>query len=205
MTGIRGRPTGRCITCAHLERVRIELELASGGASLAAVARKYGIGRDALGRHWAGHVSEERKASLVLGPVQRAALAARVCEESESVLDHHKAVRAGLYFTYDAAVTARDRQSVALLAGRLTEVNNSIARLTGQLATSPLVQINNSNQVVTTLIESPEFAAFRADLIRVLSRFPDAYEAVLQEFDRLEALSAELPALEHQSEAIEAA
>jgi hypothetical protein len=199
MAGIRGRPTGRCVTCAHPEKTRIEL-LVAGGASHAAVGRKYGIGRYALGRHWAAHVSPERKASLVLGPVAQAALASRLCEESESVLDHLRVVRCGLYATFDAAVTAGDRSSVALLAGRLTEVNNAVARLTGQLATSPLVQINNSNQ--TTIIESQEFLAFRADLIRVLSRFPEAYEAVLQEFERYERVApSELPALEHESEA----
>jgi hypothetical protein len=94
---------GRCTVCTHIERVRIELMLA-GGAGHRAIGRKYGLTHYAVGRHWSGHVTEERKAALVLGPVQRQALAARVAEESESVLDHHKATRCGLYARYDAAI-----------------------------------------------------------------------------------------------------
>jgi hypothetical protein len=182
--------------CSHLERTRAELLLAEG-AAFAAVARKFAVGREALRRHWLNHVSEERKASLVMGPVQRAALAARVSEENAGVLDHLKVVRAGLYALYDAAVTAGDRSGGALLAGRLHDNLNSVARLTGQLASSPLIQ---NTTTVNVLINDPAFAAFQADLIRALSRFPDARSAVLAEFERLEHLDTQpVAALEHES------
>jgi hypothetical protein len=193
------RPNGRCGVCGCPERVQIELLLA-GGASQRAVSRKYKLSHHALSRHWAGHVSEERKANLVLGPVQRHALAARVAEESSSVIDQLRVVRAGLFQSYDVALTAGDRLSVASIAGRLHENLNAMARLTGQLANSPLVQINN--QTNNILVNDPAFASFQADLIRVLSRFPDARDAVLAEFERLEAAPAPLPALEdHATEA----
>jgi hypothetical protein len=195
----RGRPRGHCTICQHVERTRAELLLA-GAASFASVARKFTMSPDALTRHWRNHVSAERRAALIMGPVQRTALAARVAEESESVLDHHRVVRAGLYQRYGAALDAGDNMAVGLLAGRLTEINNAISRLTGELANSPLIQNNTVN-----FFMSPEFATFQADLIRVLSRFPDAYEAVLAEFDRLEAAPSQLPALEHISGAEEAA
>lgn len=186
--------------CGHPERTRIELLLA-GSASLASVARKFRLTRFAIGRHWSGHVTDERKAALMFGPVQREALASHLAEESSSVIDHYRAVRAGLYALYDAAVTAGDRNGGALLAGRLHENLAAMARLTGQLAASPLVSVHQTN----IFLHDPAFATFQADLIRVLSRFPDARDAVLAEFSRLESTPSNLPALEHQSDATEAA
>ena len=123
--------------------------------------------------------------------------AAQVSEEAESVIDHFRAVRAGLYRLYDAALEAGDRNGGALVAGRLLTCLDSMARLTGQLASSPLIQNNVQNNFYLL----PEFAAFEADLIRVLSRFPDARAAVLQEFERLETTPVQRPALEHQHHA----
>jgi hypothetical protein len=189
----RGRPRGHCTICQSVERTRAELLLA-GGASFAAVARKYELSSDALARHWRNHVSEARRAVLILGPVKQISLAAQVSEEAESVIDHFRAVRAGLYKLYDAACEAGDRNGGALLAGRLLTCLDAMARLTGQLATSPLVQHNTVN-----FYASPEFASFQADLVRVLCRFPDAREAVLAEFERLDAAPHHRhpPALEH--------
>jgi hypothetical protein len=186
----RGQPTGKCTVCSHSERVRIELLLAAGGASQRSVARKYKLSHHAIGRHWAGHVTDERKASLVLGPVQRLALASRVAEESESVLDHFKAVRAGLYQLYQSALEAGDGSTGALLAGRIHENLNSLGRLTGQLATSPLVQINNQTNI---FMHDPAFATFQARLIAALRPFADARNAVIAEFKRIEAAVESAP------------
>jgi hypothetical protein len=192
-----GYPSGKCTLCTHTERVRIELQLAAGGASLNKLARQFGVSRHALSRHWEHHVSQARRAALVLGPVKQFSLAAQVSEEAESVVDHFRAVRAGLYRLYDAALEAGDRNGGALVAGRLLTCLDSMARLTGQLATSPLIQNNTMNFYLL-----PEFAGFQADLIRTLSRFPEARAAVLQEFERLEAAApAPLPALEHEQHA----
>lgn len=185
-----------CGICQHVERTRIELMLA-GGASRRAVAEKYGLAATSVRRHWTKHVSPERRAQLVMGPVQRAALAARVAEESESVLDHLKVVRAGLYALFDAAVEAGDRNGGAILAGRLIVCLEKIGHITGQLAQSPLL-VNNTQ--VNVFASDPAFALFQADLIRVLSRFPDARAAVLAEFERLDRVDTPtVPALEHQS------
>lgn len=178
--------------CSHPERTRIELLLA-GGAGQSAVGKKYGISKDSLHRHWHGHVTDERKANLILGPVQRAELAARVCEETGSVLDHLKVIRAGLYQQYSAAIEAGDRNSGSLLAGKLHENLRIAARITGELTSSPLVQINNSQTNVTALFDSKEFVAFEAALIRVLNRFPEARDAVVFEFEQLEHQARQAP------------
>jgi hypothetical protein len=190
-------PNGTCQVCRHHERVRIELLIASG-AGQRALARKYSLEFRAVSRHWRNHVSEERRAALLIGPVQRANLAARVCEESESLIDHYRTVRAGLYALYDAAIEASDTNGGAMVAGRLIACLDAMARITGQLSNSPLIQNNVQNNFYLL----PEFASFQADLVRALSRFPEARAAVLAEFERLEGAPspAPLPALEHHAE-----
>ena len=179
-------PSGACKVCAHSERIRIELLLAAGGASHASIGRKYGLTRHSLGRHWDNHVSAQRKAALAFGPVNREALASRVAEESSSVIDHFRAIRAGLYHLYDAAVTANDGQTGAQLGGRLIECLNSMARITGQLATSSLVSVTQNN----FFLADPAFATFQARLIAALRPFPDARNAVIAEFERIESATA---------------
>lgn len=173
------RPTGKCAVCQHPERIRIELTKAQG-ASVRAIAKKYSINFYAVHRHWKVHVTNERKASLLMGPVRRAALAARVSEESESILDHLKAVRAGLYSLYDAAITAGDFNGAAMLAGRLHEGLREMARLTGQLAQSPLI----SN--TTNIFLLPAFAEVQNLLVKTLAAHPAARTAVIAAFREME-------------------
>jgi hypothetical protein len=200
MAAHKGQPTGKCTVCAHLERTRIEL-LVLGGASQRSVGRKYGLSHHSLCRHFANHISEERKANLILGPVQRQALAARVCEESESVLDHFKATRSGLYSLFDSAVTAGDGNTGALVAGRLTEVNNAIGRLTGQLMASPLI----SN--TTNIFLLPAFAKIEALIVNALLKHPEARTAVIKALREHEAseLQPVVPAALIEHEAVDAA
>jgi hypothetical protein len=166
----------------------MEVLLAGGGASHRAVGKRFNLSRHAVDRHWANHVTDERKACLILGPVEREALSSRVAEESSSILDHFKAVRSGLYDLFLKAHEAADGQAGALLAGRLHENLNSIARLTGEIASSPLVQINQQTNNNISFTADPQFAMFQADLIRALSRHPEARKDVIDAFRRLEAV-----------------
>lgn len=198
MASQRGRPAGQCTVCRHPERARAELLLA-GKAGYRAVGRKLGINPHALRRHFLNHVSDERRVALIAGPVQLQALAAKVLEESESVLDHHRANRAGIYQMYCAALEAGDRVTGVQIARALKEVDDSIARLTGQLLASPLVQQNN----LTVIMESPEVRTFMRELADQLAPFPDAARHVIAWFETKEARTLEAekrarPALEHQ-------
>jgi hypothetical protein len=183
--------------CRHVEKARIEL-LIAGGASHRSVGAKFGLSHYSIGRHWK-HTPEERKVALAIGPVKQAALAARACEESESVLDGLKAVRAGLWQVYCNAVEASDKTGTALLAGRLNENYNSIARLTGQIMSSPMIQNNtiiNNNSL--SVRENAEYEALQARILHVLESHPDALRAVIAELER--ANNQALPALEHHAQ-----
>lgn len=189
----RSSPNGRCRVCRHPDRGRIEL-LAAAGASRPVLGRKFGMSDDSIQRHMARHVTPERRAQLALGPVSTQALASAVAEESESVLDNLRVVRAGLYNLYAAACEAGDRLGGAVLAGRLHENLRTVAKITGELANSPLIQ--HTHNTVNLLGNDPRFAQFQLDLVRALSGFPDALKAVTREFERIEC--AALPAIEHQ-------
>jgi hypothetical protein len=184
-----------CLTCAHPERARIELLLA-GGASARALGRKYCINHNSLHRHWVNHVGEERKINLAIGPVERQALAARLGEEAKSVLDHHKITRAGLLQLYTAALEAGDLNGGATLAGRLTEVNNAIGKLTGEILSSPFIA-NTTNIFV-----SPQFVELEQALVRALAAHPAARGDVIKALRDLEARSSQPalpPPIEHEA------
>jgi hypothetical protein len=196
MPARRGQPSGKCIVCANPDKVRIELLLA-GGASQKSVGRKFGISKDSVWRHWTRHVDAQHRARLIMGPVQIHALSAQVAEENTSVLENLRIIRAGLYQQYDAALEAGDRTTGALLAGKLHQNLQIAARISGELASSPLVQINNNQTNVAMLSDSAPFQAFQARLIQILARHPAARDDVVAEFERLEQAPS-APILEHQ-------
>ena len=187
----------KCRVCNHVERINIELELASG-VSIRAIARKWQLPYHPTQRHWSGHVDDERKARLVLGPVQIHALQARVAEENSSVLDNLKIVRAGLFESYHTAMKVGDLFAVGALAGRIHENQRLVASITGELAQSPLVQ-NNS---LTVVMESPQVQSFLQDLARQLQPHPDALRTVVawlesREANDLAIVDRSPPAIEH--------
>ena len=176
----------------------MELALVSGAAARA-VARKYQVSAHALGRHLRAHVSPERRAQLVAGPLKLAQLAERAGEEGMSVLDYLSMVRSSLTHQFLACSEAGDSQGAALLSGRLLECLRMLAQLSGELTHATATVTNNTINVFTS---DPNFLRFQDDLVRALSRFPEAYAAVLKEFERLDASPSirQLPALEHHAE-----
>jgi hypothetical protein len=194
MSARKGQPSGKCAVCGHVDQVKIEILLA-GGAGQTAVGKKFALSKDSIHRHWHGHVSMERRAMLIMGPVPRQALAAQVCEENTSVLDNLRIVRAGLWNQYDAALAAGDRFGVAILAGKLHNNLQITAKITGELASSPLININNTQNNNVAMLESPAVTQLLARIIGVLRPFEDARLAMLAEFSKFEATPAVLPAI----------
>jgi hypothetical protein len=82
-----------------------------------------------------------------------------------------------------------------MIAGRLHENLRDVARLTGQLATSPLVMQQTNN----FFVGDPAFARFQAQLIAALRPFPDARSAVIRQFETLEATPLAAPQVTHDA------
>ncbi len=174
-----------CSICQHEERARAELLLAAGGSYIG-VARKLGMSEDSLERHWKRHVPEQHRKALRPGAEALAArieLAGQIAEESTSTLDHLKAARAILW---QMLVEERSKGSTALAtmaAAQYTKVCGLIAKMTGELATSPLVTNTTFNLHFT---ENPEFQALMDDVAKALEPYPEARRAVFDRFAALE-------------------
>ncbi|MCK1601050.1 hypothetical protein IVB02_06345 [Bradyrhizobium sp. 166] len=180
----------KCTVCAHDERWRIEL-LRAGGASLDSLATKFGLSKDAIGRHWHNHVSAELKASYLVGPAQLAELAAKAADEGASVLDHFRAVRTMLMSQLAATTEAGDARGAAIVASQLVGVLEKIGKVTGEIATIAQGTINIQNNVA--IVNSPQFAKVQAAQLAALAPFPEARAAVVAAWRALEANGADGP------------
>src|SRR5271166_4472769 len=177
----------RCQVCRHDERWRIEL-LRASGASLDSLAEKFGVHRDAIHRHWLHHVSPELKATYLAGPIQLEELAAKAAETGGSVLDHLQAVRVVLMGHLTALSEAGDGKGAAYIAGQLTRVLETIARISGELGDLARTTTNNFNIThnVAVLADSPAFLRVQSTLLHALAPFPDARAAVVQALTELD-------------------
>lgn len=177
----RGQPSGQCSICAHEQRYRIELAMVSG-VGRRVIAKRFGVSGDAAWRHLRNHVPGERRAQLVAGPLKLGELAEKAASEGLALLDYLALLRSSLLSQYLAAADVGDRQGSALLAGKLLQCLSLIAQCSGELnrASGPIT--NN-----TLIMASPLMADLQSMLIRTLSPFPEARQAVLGGLEELSA------------------
>jgi transposase-like protein len=173
----------RCKICQHPERFRAELMMASD-ASIRAVAKKFEMSPDALFRHWRNHVSDERKAQLIAGPVKLSELAERAAAEGLSLLDYLSLIRSTLLTQFGAAASAGDRHGTATIAGRLLECLREQGRLTGELRAAGGGTNITTNVMV---LSSPAFAELQRMLLERLAAYPEARAAVVAGLRDLDA------------------
>ena len=181
----------RCKVCRHPEKWRVEL-LRAGGASLDALAEKFGLDRDSIHRHWHHHVSLEMKASYLCGPVQLAELAEKAAAEGDSVLDHLRMVRVVLEGQLALMVDAGDGRGAAFISGRLISVNEAMARVTGELGS--MAQSINITNNLTVLAEHPAFMKVQATLLKALAAHPAARADVVAALRQLDDETAQTTA-----------
>jgi hypothetical protein len=76
-----------------------------------------------------------------------------------------KAIRGPLFGLFLAAVDIGDNKGAAAISGRLHENLALVAKLTGEL-------VAHAGTSITNILLSPDFQRLRAELIRVLARYP---------------------------------
>src|SRR5438045_483151 len=163
--------SARCTVCQREDRWRIEL-LRAGGASLDSLATKFGVSRDAIHRRWAHHVSDEARASYLVGPADLARLAEKAAAEGDSVLDYLKLCRTALTGQLSVMTEAGDSRGAAFVASALTRTLEVIAKVTGELGTlAGNLTINNTSNNIA-IINHPQFASVQASMLRALAPFP---------------------------------
>jgi hypothetical protein len=186
----------RCICCNHPQRPAIDLAIALG-VSKRQIGQRHKIDADAGWRHSRAHLTPEIKAALATKVLNREGDMRRVLlEEGTGIVDALKAVRGPLFGLFLAAVDSADAKIAAHLAGRLHESLQLSARVTGDLVPHASVSITN-------VLLSPDFMRLRTELLRVLSRFPEARDQVARVFRAAgERAAAEMrgeqaPVIEH--------
>jgi hypothetical protein len=160
-----------CTVCRHDDREAIDFGLLAG-QPLRDIARRHGVGKDAVARHGQAHVSpalavvrrerEQRGAETLVDRVER------LYERASAILD---------------AAEAEGRPTVALGAVReLRGIVETLGKLTGELDEKPTTNVVN-------LIASPDWIAVRGALLDALRPFPDARAIVAGRLLELEAAS----------------
>lgn len=182
----------RCRLCAHPERARVE-HLLARGASYAGLAKQFGLSAGGISRHWQKHISDPVKAAKLAKSLKPGiALETLVLDENTGLLEHLQRIRGVLYSQFDAAAEVGDRSAVATLARQLHENLKIGAEKTGELE-----RFQTTN--ITNILVSPAYLELRAGILTALRRFPEASQAVIGAFRRVEsAMAASQPAvIEH--------
>jgi hypothetical protein len=184
---------GACLVCNHVDRALIEAAHVSG-ASLNVIAARFKVSRDCVWRHCrssGGHISSDMRAEY-LAAVPMSELAAKAAAEGVSVLEYFSIIRATLMMQFQLAASLNDKNAVAILAGRLTEVLRNIANITGEMGAlaSQSITINGN----LNIMNSPVFANLQAGLLQALAPFPEARAAVITVLRKLDDENAPLPA-----------
>jgi hypothetical protein len=165
----------RCTICNHPARPQIDLAIATG-LSQRAVAERFDVSRDAVWRHAQTHLTAELRAALATKLLQREGDTRRILlEEGASVTEALKAIRGPLFGLFLAAVDIGDNKAAAALSGRLHENLALVAKLTGEL-------VPHAGTSITNILLSPDFQRLRAELICVLTRYPEAQAEVAAVF-----------------------
>ena len=165
----------RCTICNHPARPQIDLAIATGVAERA-VAERFGVSRDAVWRHGQTHLTAEMRAALATKLLQREGDTRRILlEEGAGVSEALKAIRGPLFGLFLAAVDTGDNRAATALSGRLHENLALVAKLTGEL-------VPHAGTTITNILLSPDFQRLRAELMRVLARYPEAQAEIAAVF-----------------------
>ena len=96
-------------------------------------------------------------------------------EEGAGVTEALRAIRGPLFGLFLAAVDTGDNKAASTLSGRLHENLARTAKLTGEF-------VPHAGTSITNILLSPNFQRLRAELIRVLARYPQVQAEVTAVF-----------------------
>ena len=155
-----------CSVCTNPHRADVDKALV-GGASNRAVARQYGLSKDAVARHRAQHVSEK---------LAKAEAAAEVAEATD-LLREVRALRSKAYGLLLKAEAAGDIRTALAGVREARGCLELLAELEGELDRKPTINI----------LVAPEWLTVRSAMLDALAPFPEARVAVAGRLIALEA------------------
>jgi hypothetical protein len=187
----RVSPEKRCAICQHPERVRIEA-LHVAGVSLDKIAAKFDVHRDAVWRHVQRHMTDDQRATYLVGPARIAELREVAAAENESVLDYLSILRSALVAQLDKLSKANDHQGIATISTPLLNCLKALGKVTGEInavANSTIINVQNNNVV----LNSPPFNDMQAGLMEVCAHHPAARADIVALFRRLDEKYSQKP------------
>jgi hypothetical protein len=176
----------KCSICVHENRPQIDLAIATG-LNKRSIAARFKVSPDAVWRHQQNHLSPEIRAALALKLVRKEGdVRAVLLEEGSGAIEALRAVRGPLFSRFLCAVDVGDDRAAAALSGRLHEGLALSAKLSGELM--PHANIN-----IGSVVLHPDYLKLRAELLRILARYPEARQEVAAAFRQFgEAAVAEM-------------
>lgn len=139
------------------------------------------------------HVSDERKASYLVGAGKLAKLAEVAAEESEAVIDWLRVQRGMLFNQFERLANEGDHAGMAVMSAQLTAVLKEVAKVTGQvsmIANSTVINVQNN----VAVLNSAPFADLQSGLLRVCAAHPDARRDIIALFRELDGKYSPAPA-----------
>ena len=167
------------MVCDSEHRARLELAL-SKHVSYEKLSRKFGLSKDAIGRHRRNHMPPALLASLQAYGKPTAVDLDKLKEtESEGLLQHIASQRGRLWSGIEVCEEMEDWNASARFHGQLTANLNLTAKILGEIETGNRLTINQ-------LVVSSEYLTLRSALVRALSPYPEARRAVSEVLRQLE-------------------
>jgi hypothetical protein len=162
------------------------------GTPFRALAKEFGVTKDAVCRHFSHHVSEKRKAELMAGPAAVEGLVNAAAKESRSALEYLRVTHSILFNQFINAAEGGDRKGVIDTAGPMLDALREVAKMTGELRVLAGLTVNNST---INFVASPQFLALTQGLLQISREFPAAKPAIVGLLRRLDEPAGGLPAV----------
>jgi hypothetical protein len=179
-----GKPGPQCSICKHKSRHAIEVGLAHGIAHNA-LARRFNVSADAVGRHAANHVSPTLKAAILTAQAPSAIdLDKLQASESAGLLNQLVHQRARLQQCASMAVDYADVRAAISAEGAITANLALVGKLLGMI-------VQRHDVRSTSILISSDYLQLRQAIVQALRPYPEAARAVGAALHHLEAQAAE--------------
>jgi hypothetical protein len=172
-----------CTICKHKSRHQLEIGLAHGIAHNA-LARRFGVSADAVGRHAANHVTPALRAAILSAQQPSAIdLEQLQASEQEGLLSQLINQRARLQQHAAMAVDYGDIRGAVSAESAITANLGLVGRLLGMI-------VQRHDVRSTSILISSDYLAMRQAIIDAVRPFPAAALAIADALHRLETDAA---------------
>jgi hypothetical protein len=178
-----GKTGPKCTVCNSKHRHQIEIGLAHGIAHNA-LARRFNISADAVGRHATNHVTPAMRAAILSAQKPTEIdLEALQASEQEGLLSQLVHQRARLQQHAEMAVEYGDVKAAISAEGAITSNLALVGKLLGMI-------VQRHDVRSTSLLISADYLTMRQALVNALRPFPEAARAVGAALHKLESDAA---------------